>query len=713
MPTRTNNEAARTAAVFFFLFIFFLAARAAGQVKPDSVRARVYIMPDVPVNANREISLHALDTLKPVDLQHMPTLFSIVLSSIKILPGVSSNTELSSTYNVRGGNFDENLIYINGFEISQPYLVQQGIEQSQSIINEDMVSSLEFHHGAFPVHLGDKMSSALSVKYYTGEEDEFGGTAHADLFNAGLTLHDKTGTFSWRAGVRYAYPILFERSLQSSGLYHPSFGDIQVLGSYHMPDNAELQLLLITARNTFAVTPQRTFGRLTTTYADRTLSELEYTGNSNYTNATTLAGVKFIRPFGGTSILTTSLAYSHINEEYEKYYSYNNPYALQGQSKKQYDVTDNSLVSRKLELISDYTVTSRAHTIKAGMNLRLSKLESALDRATLYGDPDLRLHALNAANQTLNARFNTVAAYIEDNVSLHTNVSVDAGVRALKYYFNGELLVSPRAGVTYRAGTRHAFSLTWGHYYQPPYFYETWDKSLQTAQSLLAPKSVQYNARWEYHPKERATYTAEVFYKHLTRLIPYSVDQLRLSYQSGNHFEGYAAGMDLQYEGELVRGVRTWFGYSYLNCQEKDTRSMSSYQPRPLDQTHTLRIYLQDRGRTNPNFQAHVLLLLGSGYHYYRMMSVPGSAPGTYEIVPDFTRTREYPFYERVDMGLSYRFPFGEGKGITLIAEVLNVFDKYNVSSYSWYIFESGSRPELVPNILSPRYFNAGFRFDF
>jgi outer membrane receptor for ferrienterochelin and colicin len=186
-----------------------------------------------------------------------------------------------------------------------------------------------------------------------------------------------------------------------------------------------------------------------------------------------------------------------------------------------------------------------------------------------------------------------------------------------------------------------------------------------------------------------------------------------LTYGAENKYKGFATGMDLHYEGELVKGVRSWFGYSYMNVQEKDARGASSYQPRPLDQTHTLRIFLQDHGRSNPNFQAHVLVLVGSGYHYYKMKGVPGQTPGTYEIVPDFTRTDEYPFYERVDMGLSYRFPFRDGKGVTLIAEVLNVFDKYNVSSYSWYIFYDYTKPEFVPNILSPIYFNLGLKYDF
>jgi outer membrane receptor for ferrienterochelin and colicin len=380
---------------------------------------------------------------------------------------------------------------------------------------------------------------------------------------------------------------------------------------------------------------------------------------------------------------------------------------------KHYEVIDNSLISERIELKSNYTLTSLAHTVNAGLDIRFAKLESSLDRSTLYSGADSRLHALNYANQKLNTNFNSVSAYIEDNIYLNTELSANAGVRVLKYYFNGENLVSPRAGITFRPRPVHSLSLTWGYYYQPPYFYETWDKNLQTAKSLAAQKDVQYNLSWEYQFKEHSKFTAEVFYKDLTRLIPYYLDQLRLTYGAANNYKGFATGMDLQYEGEVVRGLRTWIGYSYLNSEEKDTRGTSSYKSRPLEQTHTIRIFLQDHGRSNPNLRVHVLYLLGSGYHFYPMISIPGTTPGSYEIVPDFNSIDEYPFYFRVDMGMTYEIPFHDGKRIILRAEVLNVFNKYNVSSYSWYVYKENTKPELVPNILSPRYFNVGFKFDF
>ena len=237
---------------------------------------------------------------------------------------------------------------------------------------------------------------------------------------------------------------------------------------------------------------------------------------------------------------------------------------------------------------------------------------------------------------------------------------------------------------------------------------------MQTAASLKAQKDVQYNLNWEYRFKERAKFSAELFYKDLSRRIPFHVDQLQLEYGDANNYEGFAYGMDLQYEGEVVPGMKTWVGYSYLDAEEKEISGASPYAKSPLNQSHTIRIFLQDNARSHPNYKAHVLFLLGTGYQYHPMMSVPGASPGSYEIVPNYTTTYAYPFYFRVDMGLTFEFTLLGDKKITLTAEVLNVFNKYNVTSYSWYhVFKQTTQPVPVPDILSPRYLNVGFKVDF
>jgi outer membrane receptor protein involved in Fe transport len=151
-----------------------------------------------------------------------------------------------------------------------------------------------------------------------------------------------------------------------------------------------------------------------------------------------------------------------------------------------------------------------------------------------------------------------------------------------------------------------------------------------------------------------------------------------------------------------------------MNAEERQTPGNYPYIKSPLDQTHTIRIFLQDQGRLHQNFKAHVLLLFGTGYFYYPMVSVPGTTPGSYQVVPDYNTTEQYPFYFRVDMGLTFEFNIFDRKNITLTADVLNVFNQYNITSYSWYsVFPETTQPVPIPNILSARYLNLGFKVDF
>lgn len=686
-----------------------------------SLEPSAYVINNVTVKANRDFSTHNLDTLKAKDIQNLPNLYSDVIRSVKILPGVTSNNELSNTYNVRGGNFAQNLIYLNGYEVYQPFLVQQGIEESQSIINENMVGNLEFYNGGFPVEFGDKMSSVLSVNYKTNEKPVLSGEVNADLFNVGLMLHDKSGGFSWASGFRYAYPSLFTGTLQTKGNYKPSFNDFQFFGSYSLSDDFAVQLLLITARNNFKLTPQSWMGNFQTGLLDIKQVNLNSKGYTNYKYDSDLLGLKFLLHLSDNSSLTTSLGYysdKELNNKNVLYYVYysSSAYAPHENVKyieTGYEFANNSLVSRRFELKSDYDLVYETQTFKLGFAFRYSRMNSSIDELSNYTGQDSVLNASSLANSKLNTNFNSLSAYAEDIISLNNKLNVNVGVRALKYYFNGEFLLSPRVSATYKPGTSNSINLAWGYYYQPPYFYETRDKSLSVAKSLVAQRNIQYDLSWKKLFK-LSSFTAEFYYRNLSKLIPYYVNQLDLTYGDKNNYEGFAYGMDLQYKGELVPGIATWIGYSYLNAKERETTGNYSYARTPLDQTHTIRIFLQDRAKSHPNFQAHVRFLFGTGYLFHPMMSAPGTTPGTYEIVPDYNVTDEYPLYFRVDMGLTFEFKVLHLKNLIFTAEVFNVFNQYNITSYSWFhLLPQTFAPVPVPNILSKRFFNVGLKFSF
>jgi hypothetical protein len=681
-----------------------------------------YTISDVTVKANRVINTQLVDSLKAKDIQNIPNLYSDVIRSVKFLPGVTANNELTNKYNVRGGNFDQNLIYLDGYEIYQPYLLQQGVEESQSIINENMVGGLQFYNGAFPVEFGDKMSSVMEVNYKTSENPELGGEVNADLFNLGLTLHYKTGRLSWVTGARYAYPSLFDKTLQTKGGYKPSFDDFQFLASYSFPNNSRLQLLFITSRNDFDLAPQSWFGNFQLSVVDIKQITLNFEGSSNYKYYSTLTGLKYETPLSDNSSLVTSLAYYSNKETFNKDLSYDVYYSSSAYDVKNtaayletgHEFANDYLNTERFEIKSDYSLNYETQNIKAGVAVRFSRMKSLLDEFTNFNGDDSVLNQMGYRNLMLSTNFNSVSVYAEDNIMLTSKLSANAGLRALKYYFNGEFLLSPRASISYKPDSSNSINFAWGYYYQPPYFYETRDKSLSTAKSLVAQKNVQYNLSLQNKFKRHSKLTAELYYRNLSRLIPYNIDKLDLTYGDKNNYEGYAYGLDLQYQGELVKGIESWIGYSYLNAKEKQSPGNYQYERIPVDQTNTIRIFLQDRSKSHPNFQVHTLFLFGSGYQYHPMVSAAGTEPGSYQIVPDYNQTLEYPFYFRVDMGLTFEFRIDKKKNIILTADVYNVFNQYNIISYSWYhVFPETPEPVAVPDILSPRYFNVEFKFNF
>ena len=177
------------------------------------------------------------------DVQKMPTIYSDVLRSVQVLSGVSTNSELTSGYNVRGGSFDENLIYLNGYEIFRPFLLRIGIEENQTIINPNMVEKLTFYNGAFPASYGDRMSSALEVNYAINHDEKLKGTIFTSILNAGINLKNNFNDFNWSIGTRLAYPSAFLSHLRTQGDYKPSFSDIQFLGNYKLSQNSYLEFL--------------------------------------------------------------------------------------------------------------------------------------------------------------------------------------------------------------------------------------------------------------------------------------------------------------------------------------------------------------------------------------------------------------------------------------------------------------------------------------
>jgi outer membrane receptor for ferrienterochelin and colicin len=685
---------------------------------------------EVTVTGNRKQPSTVIQEIEKKDLERMPTIYNDVLRAVQILPGVTTNSELSSGYNVRGGNFDDNLIYLNGFEIYRPFLLRQGIEENKSLINPDLVEEFRFYNGSFPASYGDKMSSALEVNYNIKNTDTLAGYAKVDFLSAGLTLKNKIGEMKIAAAFRYAYPGLFLNELQTSGDYRPSFKDVQLVANYPLSAKDNIEILLLYADNKFDLTPtdwEGHFGGFMR--GDVRGLDIYYNGVRNYSFRTGLAGIKYSSLLNSNTHLKLSAArYNTIEDEYSNVSSefYYLP-DTENKSIREFIKSANENVSNNLDLTSyefipEIKLKKDDHLFTAGLNIRLTDLKNKVDES-FSENSDTLLYDL-PFNRFINENFklNSYSAFLQDEIKLSEGMFLNAGIRSNYYVYNKEFLFSPRATITYILSAIHNFILSWGYYYQPPYYSELRNKDADSPK-LKAQRSIHYSAGWEYQFKEKVKLNVEAYYKDLDNIIPYYIDREKTEYLNENSNDGFSHGFDLMVQGEIVEGINSWLGYGYLNTKERTKLpdgSYTSYRRRLPDQTHSLQVFLQDKIKKHPNWQSHFRLLFGSGFLYNLKETVTDPETGIKYLNSSADKTDEFFIYFRVDMGLSANFDINNSQNLIVIAEVFNLFNHNNYGGYR-FVQVSAERPDginslttfAIPQVLSKRFFNVSLELRF
>ncbi len=668
-----------------------------------------------------------IQTLEQVDIKRMPTVYNDVLRSIKILPGVTSNNELSSSYNVRGGNLHENLIYLNGYEIYRPFLLRQGVEENQSVVNPDLVTDIVFDGGAFPANKGDKLASALDVNYSGSDESGSEGILRAGLMNTGIAWRKNFGDWQWAMGARYANPALFVNQLQTGGDYQPRFADAQMLLGYSNDKN-DVELFLLEATNRFDLTPDRWQGNYQSARLVVRQVEIDYEGQQEYSFRNGLSGLRYRRHFSPTAQFEVSLARLRTEENENidlagDVWFVEEPIQRPGERvflKSRTEFANNRLALEQDEIQLHYIQQlgvsgerGQTNEIELGLVGRRLNVESRLDEAISEVGEQRSVETPIRVQQTQSTEFVYWSGFAQ--YSWHTsNWAFNAGLRGAWYEFNDESFLSPRARISWRPNDKNRLSLSYGIYYQPPFIYELRDKDFAAASQLKSQRARHYIFSWEREYNNGHTLQIDVFHKNLDRLIPYFVDELRLDYEDENSHKGYANGIDFLLKGEFVKGVNSWVSYSYLTTKERRADESTTYKRRLLDQSHTLRIFLQDQTVQLPNLQGHLRLLFGSGFRYFPREIVADPTTGNQLLAVNFERTERFNLYARADLGLTYRIGLDPSRHILLTAEVLNIFNNVNAASYDWFQISPQARiPVRIPQVFTNRFLNISAELNF
>lgn len=645
--------------------------------------------------------------------------------------GVSTHSELSSQYNVRGGSFDENSVYIDNVEIYRPFLVRSGQQEGISVINPDMVEKISFSTGGYEARYGDKMSSALNIKYR--KPKKFEATASASMLGASAFIGVSNKKVSWSNGFRYKTTKHLLGSMDTKGEYSPTFIDYQTYLTYTPNKRWEIKLLGNISDNHYNFTPEdreTKFGTMENVKA----FQVYFDGQEKDVFRTFFGAVGITRNFGEKTSL--SLIASAFNTREQEKYDIQGQYWL-----TQTETSENLGVGTYFQHARNYLKAHvesakllfktkyKKHDIEGAFTFKKEKItensvEYEMRDSSNYSVPhtgkDLYMIYSMRAKNVLDA--NRIEAYVQDAFRFTSNndktlYTLNYGVRLSHWSYTKETIVSPRVslGIIPAFNENITMRFATGLYYQAPFFKELRDTTTQngiTYASLnskaKSQRSIHFIAGFDYRFRmnnRSFKFTAEAYYKALGNLVPYSVNNVKVVYYGSNESSGHAAGIDLKLYGEFVPGTDSWLSLSLMNTSMKlNGKSI----PLPTDQRYAINMFFTDYFPGTDRWKMSLKLALADG--------LPFSAPHQ-ELESNVFRA---PAYKRADIGLSYRLLNNEGKqrkhiqlrNVWLGAECLNLFGINNVNSYYWITDVTGGQ-YAVPNYLTGRQVNFRVTVDF
>jgi hypothetical protein len=714
------------------------------------------VLPGVTVSNQHDRENAGLIQINPKYTLNLPAPITGVESLIKIFVG--SNNELTSQYNVRGGSYDENLIYVNDFEIFRPYLVSNAQQEGLSFINPELVRNINFYAGGFQAKYGDKMSSVLDVQYK--KPKSFGGSAYAGILEQGFHVEGITAKnkLSYLIGLRNRTNKNLVSSQETQGNYIPSSTDLQALINYQINSKWQAEFLGNVSKTKFSLHPE--FSQLTSSvfspYFSANLGlDIYFEGQEKDQYLTNMVGVS-ITDQANRHLKLKWLASRLENDEQENtdiigaYLFGERDF---DKSKPTYGLIVNPLgagayqdFTRNSLDITDWNISHKGsydrgrHFFQWGIGVDRTLINDKLNEwqyqdsagYSLPYTPDV-LQLNTVIKSTADLTIDKLSGYLQDNIVFGDSLNsftLQPGVRYNYNSLNKESLVSPRIGASWKPNWKHdiVFRAAAGVYDQPPFYRELrrYDGSLNT--SVKAQRSIQGVAGFDYNFKGFGNrpfrWTTEAYYKSMTHVNPYDIDNVRIRYYGINDAKAYATGIETRLFGELVKDAESWISLGIMRTKENINNDFytqytldSLNQPidsakvpggwfrRPTDRLITFGMFFQDYLSTNKNFKVYLNMIYGSNLPY----NIPGSVKYRNALIID-------P-YIRVDVGFSALLldadrsnrrshsPFRNFENIWASLEVFNLIDRANTISYM-LIKDFANNVFAIPNRLTPRLVN-------
>ncbi|MDY4409885.1 MAG: carboxypeptidase-like regulatory domain-containing protein [Prevotella sp.] len=683
----------------------------------------------------QKIQSGQMQELSTKQLKGMPSATgNAVESLIQAQAGVSTHSELSSQYNVRGGSFDENSVYINNVEIYRPFLVRSGQQEGLSIINPDMVDRISFSTGGFEAKYGDKMSSALDITYRRPKR--FEANAEASLLGGSAFIGFSNKKFAWSNGLRYKTNQYLLGSLETNGEYRPKFLDYQTYFTYTPNKRWSIDFIGDISDNHYRFKPkdrETRFGTLENVRSFRV-----YFDGQERDLFRTYTGTLGITRHWGDSTSVSLLGSAFNTNEQEKYDIQGQYWLTQTETSENLGVgtyfqhARNYLKAHVESIKLMFKHKSRQHNVEAGFTYKIEHVEEQSAEYEMrdsagYNIPhtgrDLNMIYSLRSNNELNA--NRSEFYIQDtwrfrsgaeDADKQTLYTLNYGIRFSHWNFNQESILSPRVSLSIIPAFNLdlSFRFATGLYYQAPFYKELRDTTTRNGvtyvtlnQHIKSQRSLQFIAGMDYRfniQKRPFKFTTEIYYKKLGNLIPYSVNNVKVTYYGDNLASGHSAGIDMKLYGEFVPGTDSWITLSLMDTKMKlNGRSI----PMPTDQRYAINFFFTDYFPGTDRWLMNLKLALADG--------LPFSAPHRELELNSFRA----PAYKRADIGMSYRLFNNEDRhsksifrNVWLGIDCLNLFGISNVNSYYW-VTDVTNQMYAVPNYLTGRMVNGRVRVEF
>lgn len=644
--------------------------------------------------------------------------------------GVSSSNELSSQYSVRGGSFDENIVYVNGTEVYRPLLIRAGQQEGLSFINSDMVQEVRFSTGGYEAKYGDKMSSVLDITYKKPEKNE--ASVALSLLGASGYAGLKWKNLVWTNGIRYKTSQYLLGSLETKGEYDPSFLDYQTYLSWMPSSRWEIGFIGNISQNRYNFVPENRTTRFGT-ISDMREFRVYFDGQEK----------DLFRTFFGSGNLTYHLSKQHsftfrmsgFHTNEQESYDIMGQYWLSDvageESSDDFSTNGNLGVGTYMEHarnrltaeVMTYSLSGR-HQLKKnvlewGLELKSEKIKDHIREWEMrdsagYSLPHTGTQAQLIYNLSSRNEINSTRTsfYAQDTWKFQRSAglfTLTAGFRGSYWDWNKEFIFSPRASLALipAFNDRFTFRFAAGLYYQAPFYKEFRDTTTVAGSTVVrlnrdikSQRSLHFvlGGDYEFRALSRPfRFTAEVYYKALSNLVPYNIDNVRIRYYGTNQSSGYAAGLDMRLFGEFVEGRDSWISFSLMKTAEKLN---GVWVPRPTDQRYNLSVFFTDYFPGSDKWTMNLKCAFAGGLPF----GPPHS--GLEEMV---FRT---PSYKRVDIGMSRRITVPKTKAFWLGVDVLNLLGNNNVNSYYW-VTDVNNNQSAVPNYLTGRMVNARVLVEF